>query len=236
MEEEKNENRKLTEEVLAVEHKDNAVNKINSTINYHIITGDYKQSHLLSYWFEDFSKMHKAEKNFITNKNFKKYKRGQIIQVNLGYNIGNELGGLHYCVVLNKHDNIKNGALNIIPLSSKKAYKKYHRYNLDLGKEVFSLMNNKLENKISTLKQSAEKISKLNNQSDLHSLILNKIELMKKSQLGISKFKKDSIVLFNQITTVSKQRIYKNDLLENIKLSNESLDLIDEYIKKLFTK
>ena len=50
----------------------------------------------------------------------KTFKRGDIIKVNLGYNIGNELGGLHYCVVINKFDNPFNGTLNVIPLTSKK--------------------------------------------------------------------------------------------------------------------
>lgn len=48
-----------------------------------------------------------------------------LIKVNLGFNIGSELGGLHYCVVLNKKDNQKNGVLNIVPLTSKKENKKY---------------------------------------------------------------------------------------------------------------
>ena len=47
------------------------------------------------------------------------YSRGDVIKVNLGFNIRNELEGLHYCIVLNKYDNTRNGTLNIIPLTSK---------------------------------------------------------------------------------------------------------------------
>ena len=50
--------------------------------------------------------------------------------------------------------------------------------------------------------------------------------------------KKGSIALINQITTISKQRIYNSkkdmDILSGIKLSNEKMNLIDEKIKKLF--
>jgi len=51
--------------------------------------------------------------------------------------------------------------------------------------------------------------------------------------------KKGSIALVNQITTISKIRIYDpktdHDILSNIKLSNEKLDLIDAEIRKNFT-
>lgn len=52
----------------------------------------------------------------------------------------------------------------------------------------------------------------------------------------ISKMKQDSIALINQITTISKQRIFKDTLRRNVKLSNNSLDLIDKQIIKYFTK
>ena len=53
---------------------------------------------------------------------------------------------------------------------------------------------------------------------------------------SIDKYKKESIVLINQITTISKQRIFFDVVLKNVRLSNESLDLIDEQIIKFFTK
>lgn len=52
----------------------------------------------------------------------------------------------------------------------------------------------------------------------------------------ISKMQKDSIALINQITTISKQRIFKDIVRKNVKISNESLDLIDKQIIKFFTK
>ena len=57
-------------------------------------------------------------------------------------------------------------------------------------------------------------------------------------QLGksINQYRKESIVLINQITTISKQRIFYDIVLKNVRLSNESLDLIDEQIINFFTK
>ena len=51
--------------------------------------------------------------------------------------------------------------------------------------------------------------------------------------------KRGSIALVNQITTISKIRIYDpktdHDILSGIRLSNEKLDLIDDEIQKKFT-
>ena len=71
-------------------------------------------------------------------------------------------------------------------------------------------------------------------------LLNNDIDLINKIEKEISQMKNGSIALINQKTTISKQRIYnpKSDIevLSGIRLSNNSLDLIDEKIKKLFIK
>ena len=55
----------------------------------------------------------------------------------------------------------------------------------------------------------------------------------------VLKMKCGSIALVNQITTISKIRIYDpktdHDILSGIRLSNEKLDLIDDEIQKKFT-
>lgn len=57
-----------------------------------------------------------------------------------------------------------------------------------------------------------------------------------KMENEIAKMKQDSIALINQITTISKQRIFKDSIRKNVKLSKESLDLIDKQIVRYFTK
>lgn len=52
----------------------------------------------------------------------------------------------------------------------------------------------------------------------------------------ISKMKIGSIALINQITTISKQRIFDDAVLRRIRLSNDSLDLLDKNIIRFFTK
>lgn len=62
--------------------------------------------------------------------------------------------------------------------------------------------------------------------------------LLNKASLEIAKMKNGSVALPNQITTISKQRIYdpKNsyDVLSGVKLSPDGLDKLNNGLKKLF--
>ena len=101
----------------AIIHKDKSLNRLDLSFLKHIELSEYKKSELLAYWINDFAEYHDGERTFNIAKSGM-YSRGDVIKVNLGFNVGNELGGLHYCIVLNKYDNTRNGALNIIPLTS----------------------------------------------------------------------------------------------------------------------
>lgn len=223
------------EEILknnATIHKDNSLNRLDLSFVKHINCGEFKTSHLLAYWVTDFSNYHDEEKTFDTTKIIT-FKRGSIIKANLGFNIGHELGGLHYCIVLDKFDNPKNGTLNIIPLTSKKN-KKYSYSALDLGNEIYDMLNSLY----------AKEIQKLSNKyTDIWSLPAEKVEkftsdfeYVKKMKNEISKMKIGSVALINQITTISKQRIFDDEVLRKVRLSNTSLDLLDKQIIKFFTK
>lgn len=227
----------------AIAHKDSSLKRLDISFLKHIELGEYKKSNILAYWIKDFAKYHDEEKIFKPNK-LKRYKRGDIIKANLGFNVGNELGGLHYCVVINSTDNLSYGTLNVIPLSSKKDDKEYSKYNVDLGNELYSLLDEKLNSsmnktfyKLSSLEQ---KSNYTDDEANLLKEISSELEYIRKLKDSISKMKSGSIALVPQITTISKQRIYnpksKKDILSGIKLSNNSLDLIDKKIIEIFTK
>ena len=91
----------------AIIHKDNSLNRLDLSFLKHIELSEYKKSDLLAYWINDFAEYHDEERTFNIAKSGM-YSRGDVIKVNLGFNIGNELGGLHYCIVLNKYDNLEN--------------------------------------------------------------------------------------------------------------------------------
>lgn len=216
----------------AIIHKDKSLNRLDLSFIKHIDLEEYKKSNLLAYWISDFANYHDEERDFDTSKMIS-FKRGNIIKANLGFNIGHELGGLHYCIVLDKFDNPKNGTLNVIPLTSKKN-KKYPLSSIDLGNEIYDTLNNIYIKEI-------EKLS--NKYDDIWSLPAENVkqftydfEYIKKMKREISKMKIGSIALINQITTISKQRIFDDDVLKKVRLSNKSLDLLDKQIIKFFTK
>ena len=217
-------------------HKDNSLSRLYLSFLKHIELSEYKKSELLAYWIHDYAVYHDAERDFDITKSGV-FHRGDIIKVNLGFNIGNELGGLHYCVVLNKKDNPKNGVLNIVPLTSKKVNKRYPRSCVNLGNELYNILNQNIEkenmrlNKLLIKLDDFEEIPK-----SIQDSISKEMKYINQLSKSIDKYKKESIVLINQITTISKQRIFFDVVLKNVRLSNESLDLIDEQIIKFFTK
>lgn len=220
------------EENKAIIHKDNSLHRLDLSFIKHIDSAEYKKAHLLAFWINDFSEYHDEEKSFDTTKLIS-FKHGNIIKANLGFNVGHELGGLHYCIVLDKSDNPKNGTLTIIPLTSKKK-KRYPSSAVDLGNELYNILN-ELYNK-----KKEELSKKYTNIWDLPAENIKQFttdfEYVEKIKNEISKMKKGSIALINQIRTISKQRIFDDDVLKKVRLSNKYLDLIDAQIIKSFTK
>ena len=220
----------------AIIHKDKSLNRLDLSFLKHIELSEYKKSELLAYWIHDYAVYHDQERDFDVTKSGV-FHRGDIIKVNLGFNIGSELGGLHYCVVLNKKDNPKNGVLNIVPLTSKKENKKYPKSCVNLSNELYNILNQNIQKENKRLDKL---LTKLDDLEEIPKSIQESIskEMKYIDQLGksINQYKKESIVLINQITTISKQRIFYDVVLKNVRLSNKSLDLIDEQIIKFFTK
>lgn len=71
-------------------------------------------------------------------------------------------------------------------------------------------------------------------------IINSQLDLLEKMRFEISKMKNGSIALTNQITTISKIRIYDpkttKDMFSGITLSDEGLTKIDEEIIRRYTK
>lgn len=220
----------------AIIHKDNSLNRLDLSFLKHIELKEYKTSHLLAYWINDFAVYHDKEKEFDYSKSGI-FSRWNVVKANLGFNIGNELGGVHYCIVLNKYDNVRNGVLNVIPLTSKKMGKSYPNSTVNLGKELYNILetNIRIENeKLNKVLSSLDEMESV--PENVKHSISNEMHYIQKIADEVEKMKKDSIALINQITTISKQRIYNIPVLKKVKLSNNSLDLIDKKIMQYFTK
>ncbi len=239
-------------------HKEEALKTLNNYIDKLITSEDEKlqdKADKISYWFEDYAKFLDFETSFDTSK-FPKYKKGQIIKVHLGFNIGSEEGGLHYAIVIENNNSVKSPVLNIVPLTSVKSTTDVSKIRKDLGQvylgnELYRLLNAKvsaLQTSISAELSSLEKIitslsidsSQIKTSKERLNKCKKELEILKKTEKEISKMKIGSIALVGQITTISKIRIYdpKNTrgVLSGIRVSNETLDKIDEVICQLFTK
>ncbi|MDU6361041.1 MAG: type II toxin-antitoxin system PemK/MazF family toxin [Clostridiales bacterium] len=267
--------------------KTEASNTVNALLEEYISSGDesrQKKARLLSYWLKDYCNYLRWEETFDPSRN-KKYKRGDIIQANLGYNIGSEEGGLHYAVVMD-NDNTRNSPIiTIIPLTSVKPetdVENLNGNNVFLGSEIYDKLSLKHQSVSQTIADNIEKLNRqldhLNELTDKIALLINSsgqdqetipddltqglqdllnqhiattnqiesnIDSLKKDKknlekikLEIDKMKAGSIALINQVTTISKLRIYnpKNSsgVLHGIRLSPAKLDAINDKFKKLY--
>lgn len=217
--------------------KNNLLYLLNSGINKL-----KKNSYLVAHWIKQWSNYLSYEKEF-RNKTHHKYDRGAVLNVNFGFNIGSELGGMHYSIVIDKKDSVKKSTLTVIPLTSMKDYIDLSKLSKD---KIFlgSFLTDAILNKIKIEIKSNVDLSKdsVKTKKD----IKNKLQLIdniKKADKHIdelSKMKLGSIAHIGQIKTISKMRIVspttKDDLLDNIKVPPYLLDLINDKIKELYIK
>lgn len=243
------------EELMA--HKRSALCRLESYIDSLIENPDTKirgKADKLSYWLEDWTTFLDFEPEF-SSSSLRRYKRGEIIKAHLGYNVGSEEGGLHYCAVIDKNNSRNSPVLTIVPLTSVKKktdLQHLHRGNIYLGNELFTNLSSKISYTEKTflvrMVELKESIGLLNvgTPDDIlanikHDLDVCKQELMLLDRMKeeVSKMKIGSIALVGQIRTISKIRIYDPktnfDILSNVKLSTEKLDLIDSEIIRNFT-
>ena len=241
--------KKTKEEV--IQHKKTAIRKVNNLLESYINSGDkdlLKKVDLLSYWFEEFTEYIHRENSFDPSR-ILSYKRGNVIRVNLGFRVGNEMGGLHYAVVVDNSNSHNSGVITIIPLSSTDG-KTIHKSNVDLGTELYSKAeaqrlrlkdeaNKQLSETTSLIQLFAGESPNTDNSEAVLKVLNEKLEVIRKTMRTIerydkelSKMKSGSMAVMNQITTISKQRIYTPkrsvDFLYNVSLSENAMDKINK--------
>ncbi|MCM1023977.1 MAG: type II toxin-antitoxin system PemK/MazF family toxin [Prevotella sp.] len=245
------------------EHKEQTVSVIENFIDELINASSEedissrKKADLICYWLKDYINFLNSERDFEPKK-LKRYKRGEIVKVHLGFRIGSEEGGLHYAVVLDTNNSLSSPTLTVVPLTSVKKGKDLENLpkgNVYLGNELYNLLQNKIGTLIKTAQKEVDDVMKeLGSferylQSDItdDDFILKKqneidrtLALLKKSKKEVEKMKRGSIALTNQIVTVSKLRIYDpktpRGVLSGIRLSNVNLNKIDKEIMCNYTK
>lgn len=250
------------EQEKAIQLKKKAIKDINTLLEKYInckTPEKIKKAKLISYWLQEYAYLINFEEIFEPRKNIS-YKRGDIVKLKFGFNIGSEYGGLHYAVVLDIDNPHSSPVVTVIPLTSKKPNSSIHHYNIDLGNELYKLLNFKFNTTYNALQQDITKSQKLISILDplavddgvtppevqelideftshvKHTKI--KSDFLEKLGGEISKMKHGSIAIMNQVTTISKIRIVDprttEDILSGIRLSSEAMDKINEKLKTLY--
>lgn len=268
-----------------IQNKKEAIKALNQMLESFINnpTRKYlKKAHLISYWIKDYVQMLNFENKFEPTKNIA-YKRGNIVKLNFGFNIGSEYGGLHYGIVLDKKNDHNSPVVTVIPLTSIKDNSTIHPNSVELGNELYKSLKLKYDTISKALKDeqqeilqtiaavsslvdlaektlenskvkedfyeletgldevekyldTAEKIDALWKEKQQHNEAQQ--EYLNKIGEEISRMKKGSIALVNQITTVSKIRIFDprnlKGVLAGISLSEESMERINQKVKDLY--
>jgi len=96
---------------------------------------DPKPKKLITDWLMSWAKLLAREKLFDPTY-LPYYKRGDIVYIDLGFNIGSEHGGIHYAAVYENNNSKKNKNVVIIPLSSVDDEKKVSTTDIYLGEDV----------------------------------------------------------------------------------------------------
>lgn len=229
-------------------HKSGAINKLNKYLDKLIKSNDDKakgKADKLCYWLVDWCRFLGLEKNF-DSKKLIKYKRGSIVKVHLGFNVGSEEGGLHYAVVLDKDNAMNSSVITVVPLTSVKPNTDLNKLKpgaIHIGNELYNSLNSKFTTKMNEVQKRLNDLKEYSDEekaSEKIPSILKELDQLRDMQSEIQNMNRGSIALVNQITTISKIRIYdpksNHAPLKGVKLSNDKLELIDKEIIKLFTK
>lgn len=105
-----------------------------------------------------------------------------------------------------------------------------------MGSELYNILSANIEKENDKLNNLLSELDKLDNiPEDFQEAISKKMKYLEKLGNEINKLKLDSIALITQITTISKQRIYDDIILRKVRLSTNSLNVIDKKINYYFT-
>lgn len=197
----------------------------------------YKKSSLL---LDETTNCEKTGKN--NKKLSRTFKRGTIIKVDFGVNIGSEMSQIHFAIVITKDDNPNVDTITVIPLTSKES-----EFNIPLNYNIFSplikevndfLHYQEIDKRDLRRELSSKYISK-SQYNRKYSTIAENIKEINSVLTYYSNHNKVSYACITQIRNISKSRIIMPvnayDKLEKIKCPDSVMDDLDRKILDRFT-
>lgn len=146
----------------AAKMKEKAVNEFSNYIDSLLSSGqadNEKRAKLISQWAYKYIKYISNEKVF-NSEYLPRLKRGSIVLADFGYRIGNEVGGLHYAIVVDNKNEKRSGTVTVIPLTSEKenSLKKLRHNQIYLGDAFLKAITDKCSIATTKLNQSVAKL------------------------------------------------------------------------------
>lgn len=187
-------------------------------------------------WLDNTSYYYQKEANNNLPKKYYCFKRGTIIRVNFGTNLGSEFSNIHFAIVLDKKDSPKKKTLTVLPLTSKQRSDRF-----SLGHEVFSQTVELIKLQANEMQERANNAQRLIKKHKLskekYTNLSDDFDRLIKVFKTYSAYDKNSYVRLSDITTISKlriERINKYDPSGRIRLSSQQMSLISHEIMKLY--
>lgn len=138
----------MTDEELMA-HIDNALRDIRTLMEQWSRSNDLDKKHaqLLAYWIKSYVHLLRRETSF-NPASIPRLTHRQIVNVDFGYRVGAELGGLHYAIVLDKSNSVKGNTVTVIPLGSVKEDFKPSRHKVLLQDGIHGPLQEKILSQI----------------------------------------------------------------------------------------
>ena len=114
--------------------KDKDFSLATKTLRQSMDTKPLKVFNIIKDWLLKWATYLQREENFVPS-SLKYYKQGEIVLVDFGFRVGDEFGGRHYAVVLEKNNNKNSGVILLAPISSYNQFlgQRAKPFNVDLG-------------------------------------------------------------------------------------------------------
>lgn len=187
-------------------------------------------------WLDNTSYYYQKEANKELPRRYYYYRRGTVIRVNFGTNLGSEFSNTHFAIVLDKKDSPKKKTLTVLPLTSKQSSDRF-----SLGREVFSqtvgLLNVQMDLLRKRLGEAQQSLKNKQLTDEEYEKLQKDFNDLMKVLDTYGAYDKNSYIRLSDITTISKlriERLNKYDPSGRIRLSSQQMALISHELMKLY--